>query len=112
MLDQALAKLRASQEWERLVAALLARAELSGKDQATLDLREAGRVLDRELGAAARASSALVKALRLAPSDPSLLAETMAMARRGARFRGWSKSCACSKLRPSFRPRQPPCALR
>jgi tetratricopeptide (TPR) repeat protein len=74
MLDQGLAKLHENQEWERLVAAHVSRAEIEpdAKDQAA-DLYEAATILEKELGAADRAYPVALMALHLTPHDSSLL---------------------------------------
>jgi tetratricopeptide (TPR) repeat protein len=74
MLDQGLAKLHENQEWERLVAAHISRAEIEpdAKDQAA-DLYEAATILEKELGAADRAYPVALMALHLTPQDASLL---------------------------------------
>jgi tetratricopeptide (TPR) repeat protein len=81
MVDQGLAKLREGQEWERVVAALISRAELEHdpKDQAA-DLYEAGHVLHRDLSAPDRAYPVLLMALRLTPQDASLLSDAKQVA--------------------------------
>ena len=81
VLNQGLAKLRENGEWERLVATLVGRVELSA-DAATqaADLYEAGLVIDKELRAPDRAYHVLMTALRLAPKNASLLADTKRVA--------------------------------
>ena len=81
MLDQGLANLRENGEWERLVAALVSRAELvhDATKQAD-DLYEAGLVIDSDLGAPDRAYPVLMTALRLTPKNANLLADTKRVA--------------------------------
>ncbi len=81
MLDQGLAKLHENQEWERLVAAHVSRAEIEpdAKDQAA-DLYEAATILDKELGAADRAYPVALMALHLTPYDGSLLNDAKQLA--------------------------------
>jgi len=77
MLDQGLAHLTQEQEWDRLVAALVGRAELQSdpEDQAE-DLHKAGMVLCENLDAPDRAFPVLMMALGLTPGDEQLLADT------------------------------------
>jgi tetratricopeptide (TPR) repeat protein len=81
-LERGTTRLRADKDWERLVAVLIQRAEIE-EDEAEqrAALREAGRLLDAELGSPGRAYRALVTALRLAPDDLSLVAELQRLAR-------------------------------
>ena len=83
MLDEGMAKLSENKEWERLVAALISRAELESapKDQSA-DLYEAGMVLDKELAAPDRAYPVLVMALHLTPHDAPLLNDAKQVAEK------------------------------
>ena len=76
MVEQGLAKLREDKEWERVVGALISRAEVEPdpEDQAA-DLYEAGRVLEKDLSAPDRAYPVLLMALHLTPHDASLLSD-------------------------------------
>lgn len=83
MLDQGLSKLRENHEWERLVAALVSRAEIEPKAAAqAAHLCQAARVLEQELAAADRAYPVAVMALHLTPTDASLLDDTKRIAEK------------------------------
>jgi tetratricopeptide (TPR) repeat protein len=80
-LDRGLAKLSENKEWERVVGALVGRAEHeSDVSRQAADLYEAGMILDKELSAADRAYPVLMMALRLTPKNTSLLADTKRVA--------------------------------
>jgi len=81
MLDLGLAKLSEDKEWERVVNALISRAELEPQvSEQAADLYEAGLVLDKQLTAPDRAYPVLMMALRLTPRNTSLLADTKRVA--------------------------------
>jgi tetratricopeptide (TPR) repeat protein len=83
MLDQGLAKLRENEEWERLVAALVTRAEIETDAAAqAADLYQAATVLDKELAATDRGYPVVMMALHLTPHDASLLDDAKRMAEK------------------------------
>jgi tetratricopeptide (TPR) repeat protein len=86
-LDRGLTKLRDHQEWERLVTALLSRAELvhDAVAQAAI-LREAGLILENELGAPDRAAEVLLMALNLQPSHRELMADAKRVAEKAGQW--------------------------
>lgn len=91
-LDRGLTKLRDHNEWDRLVAALLSRAELvpDAAAQAAI-LREAGLVLETELGAPDRAAQVLLMALNLQPSQRELMADAKRVAEKAGQWDAFVK---------------------
>ena len=93
VLVRAEERLRAGQEWERLVESLLSRVErlaASPAEQITL-LREVSRVFDVEMDAADRAFAAILTAFGLASDAPGLKDEVLRLA---ARAGTWSELAA------------------
>ncbi len=91
-LDRGLAKLRDHQEWDRLVAALLSRAEHvhDPASQAAI-LREAGLVLEKEMAAPDRAAEVLLMALHLQPSHGELMAHAKRVAEKAGQWDAFVK---------------------
>jgi len=86
MLEKGVAQLRERAEWERLVSALVSRAELrhEPRTQAT-DLHAAGLLLDKELAAPERAYDVLLMALHLTPYSAALLADVHRVAEKAGK---------------------------
>jgi tetratricopeptide (TPR) repeat protein len=83
VVAEAVDRLRQAQDWERLVAVLVQRAELARAPEVQVaSLREVGRIFDAELGQPDRAYRALVTALRLEPDDLELVAELKRLSRK------------------------------
>ena len=94
-LDRALAHLRQSKEWERMVGIMISRAEVihEATSQAAA-LREVALLLDRELGATDRAYPVMMAALRLQPGDADLLAIAKRMAEKTGQWDDFTKEVA------------------
>src|SRR6185436_1256348 len=83
VVAEAVERLRAAKDWERLVAVLVQRAELAREPEVQVaSLREVGRIFDAELGQPDRAYRAMVTALRLEPDDLELVAALKRLARK------------------------------
>jgi tetratricopeptide (TPR) repeat protein len=83
VLAEAADRLREAKAWERLVAILVQRAELSREPaEQVAALREVGRIFDAELEQPDRAYRAMVTALRLEPDNLEVVADLKRLARK------------------------------